>query len=201
MIASLLLLLGLARAEEYVFYVAPVKVISYDKSIESIVDSNSPFTYTNSFAHNAKVKTERGIYEPILMHTDKLLIYSNDTIDLKWNNCDYDISAIACAVMNKHFYLETIVTVDENELAVSMVLYDKDGLVVGTSKVTDQKIVTWIKQQEVTSIQQQGRDGSTTTSTHVGLEKLPLKWEIPHKLLDDHMHQASLMLWAGIKIK
>ena len=31
-------------------------------------------------------------------------------------------------------------------------------------------------------------------------EELPLKWEIPHKLLNSHVRQASLKLWTGTKI-
>jgi len=81
-----------------------------------------------------------------------------------------------------------------------MTKYDPNLQVINSSKSHEDMVITWIKQQEVTNIQQQGRDGSTTNVTHKGLEKLPLKWEVPHFLLAKHIQEAASELWIGTKI-
>ena len=91
-------------------------------------------------------------------------------------------------------------TVDDHQLTVRMTMYDSDLQVVNSSISHEDMVINWIKQQEVTNIQQQNRDGSVTNVTHHGLERLPLKWEIPHFLLAKHIHEAASELWLGTKI-
>ena len=77
-----------------------------------------------------------------------------------------------------------------------MILYNQELQIAGTGIKTSKKIINYIKQQELTVIQEQSMMGSRTI-IHKPKEELPLKWEIPYKLLDYHMHQASLGLWMG----
>ena len=37
-----------------------------------------------------------------------------------------------------------------------------------------------------------------STTIHKPKEELPLKWEIPHYLLDKHVYQTSLSVWMGL---
>ena len=95
--------------------------------------------------------------------------------------------------------LETIVTVDDHQIVVNMILYDSDLTVLGTSVYTSNSKVNWIRQQETTVIQQQGLMGNQTI-THQPKEELPLKWLIPTNLLDKHIWQASALLWSGVRL-
>ena len=73
------------------------------------------------------------------------------------------------------------------------------GSVIGTSQRNDVKIIRWIRQQEVTVIQQQGLMGSQTI-VNKPKEEMPLKWEIPHRLLSNLVYQTSMGVWTGVKI-
>jgi len=35
---------------------------------------------------------------------------------------------------------------------------------------------------------------------HKPKEEKPLLWEVPHRLLDKHVSQASILLWCSVKI-
>ena len=84
----LLFMLGLAVADEPAMtievvastdievYVAPIEVIvSTDvENIEAEIDPSQAFAYSSRFWHNAKVKNERGAYEPVRMHHDRIYI-------------------------------------------------------------------------------------------------------------------------------
>ena len=95
--------------------------------------------------------------------------------------------------------LETIVTVDDHQIVVNMILYGPEMTVLGSSVYTANSKIHWIRQQEVTVIQQQGLMGNQTM-THKPKEELPLKWLIPANLLDKHIWQASSLLWSGIRL-
>ena len=95
--------------------------------------------------------------------------------------------------------LETIVTVDDHQIVVNMILYDSDLTVLGSSVYTSDSRISWIRQQETTVIQQQGMMGSQTM-IHQPKEELPLKWLIPTNLLDKHIWQASALLWTGVRL-
>jgi len=60
-------------------------------------------------------------------------------------------------------------------------------------------VVNWIKQQEITVIESEGKGGKQTL-THYGKEELPLKWEIPYKLVQHDVHQTIKGLWTGVKL-
>jgi hypothetical protein len=106
-----------------------------------------------------------------------------------------------CAFDNKHFFVETVVTVDDNQLTVRMTMYDPQLQVVNSGLSTAEMEVNWIKQQEVTNIQTTQQDGTKTNLTHYGMERMPLKWEIPHHLLEKHIREAAAEMWLGAKIR
>lgn len=202
MITLVSLFLGLAQAETLDFYVAPIRV--YDrtqtKQIESEIDHEFAFTLSSAYSTSFKVSNDRGTYSPVLMVYDDVLVYNNKTIRYYHGSCDYRLDPMKCAHENGQFFIETIVTVDDNQLTVRMTMYDPQLQVVNSSLSTEEMVVNWIKQQEVTNIQTTQRDGTKTDLTHYGLEKHPLKWEIPHHLLEKHIREAATELWLGAKI-
>ena len=207
-------------------YVAPPEIINMDESIEAFIGDKAFIQYASAHYRNAKIKNERGTYEPITMHVEKIYFYDIDTISIAWPDCNYRKKAFACSVENDHYFLQPHIEIDSNQLVIRLVLYDSSMQIVGSSTHTDNKIIKWIKQQEI--IQQQTSQGqgnitapvpqpnctttnctpgqvsvpanpSVTVTTTKPKEELPLKWEIPHQLLNKHVHQASLKLWTGLK--
>ena len=126
-------------------------------------------------------------------------VYNEDTIKYTWDNCDYSIDHRKCSFQNSHYFLETYVTVDENELNISMALFDPNMQVLNASSVSDLSTIIWIKQQELTVIQEQSMMGSRTT-IHKPKEELPLKWVIPPRLLTSMVRQASIRVWTGVRL-
>ena len=179
-------------------YVAPIEMSIHSSAVEAIVSDKSVFSYTNSFWRNAKVKNKRGTWEPIIMHND-VNVYDKDTIKYAWDDCDYVADHKKCGYKNNHMTVETFITIDDHQIAVDMILFGPDLTVINQSTYTSQSKVNWIRQQEVTVIQQQGMLGSQTMMNKPK-EELPLKWLIPTNLMNKHIHQASLGLWTGAKI-
>ena len=159
----LLFMLGMAFAEEpsmtmevvastdIEVYVGPIEVIvSTDvENIEAEIDPTQAFAYSSRYWHNAKVKNERGAYEPVKMHHDRIFVYSEETIEYAWENCDYKLKPLKCSMQNGHYYLETTVHVDDNELVVRAILFDPYAQVIAMGSSTNRKIIKWIKQQEI----------------------------------------------------
>ena len=183
---------------DYELYVAPIILSIQSDQVESIVSEKSVFGYASSFWRNAKVKNERGTWEPITMHAD-IKVYDKDTIMYAWDNCDYLVNSKACSYKNNHMLLETYITVDDHQITVNMQLFSPDMTLINQSTYTTESKVLWIRQQEATVIQQQGILGSQTMM-HKPKEELPLKWLIPTSLMNKHIYQASLGLWTGAKI-
>lgn len=200
--SSLLFLLGLASAETLDFYVAPIRVLdrTQEKAIEQVIDGEFAFTLSSAYSTSFKVRNDRGTYSPVLMEFEDVRVYNNKTIKYYYD-CDYRIDPMRCSFENGHFFVETVITVDDNQLTVRMTMYDPELQVVNSGLSTEEMQVNWIKQQEVTNVQNTARDGSKTEVTHFGLEKLPLKWEIPHHLLEKHIREAAAELWLGAKIR
>ena len=185
------------------FYVAPIKVRNYtqETSVEMVIDKDAAFTYAGNYARNIKVSNGRGGYEPPSITGHKVMVYNDRTIKYAWEDCDYEKDALGCSVQNSHYYLETIVTVDDNQLVVKTTLYDPQAQVIVSSSTTDDKIVRWIRQQEITVTQQSGGlMGGDTTTIHKPKEELPLKWEIPHSLTDRMIQQLMLGTFVSIRL-
>ena len=201
-VSSLIALLGLAHAETLDFYVAPIRVWNRteNQQIEQVIDSEFAFTLSSAYSTSFKVRNERGTYSPVLMEFEDVRVYNKKTIKYYYD-CNYNINAMKCAFDNKHFFVETIVTVDDNQLTVRMTMYDPQLQVVNSGLSTEEMTVNWIKQQEVTNVQSTARDGTKIEMTHYGLERMPLKWEIPHHLLEKHIREAASEMWLGAKIR
>ena len=190
------------------FYVAPIKVHDYtseDITIEAVVDKDSAFTYMGSYIRNIKVSTGRGGHAPASITGHDVKVYNERTIKYAWEDCNYKRDPLGCSIKNSHYYLETIVTVDDNQLVVKATLYDPDAQVVLSSSRTDDKIIRWIKQQEITIRQEQQQGGllggsGQATTMHKPKEELPLKWEIPHTLTNRMIQQLMLGTSASIKL-
>lgn len=190
------------------FYVAPIKVRNYtqETKVEMVIDKDAAFTYAGNYVRNIKVSNGRGGYEPPSITGHKVMVYNDRTIKYAWDDCDYVKDALGCSVQNSHYYLETIVTVDDNQLVVKTTLYDPEAQIVVSSSTTDDKIVRWIRQQEVTVTQQQqgggllGGSGGTTTTVHKPKEEMPLKWEIPHSLTDRMIQQLMIGTFVSIRL-
>tara|TARA_R110002126_G_scaffold53549_1_gene145347 strand:- start:10058 stop:10702 length:645 start_codon:yes stop_codon:yes gene_type:complete len=184
--------------QEYLIYVAPVRYHIHDESIEAVLPYSSVFLSASTHSRLSEVHT--GVfYETVLMHGGTK-VYSQETISyVQKDKCNYRRDHRLCAVANNHFFLETHVTVDENELTVSMSLFNSDMQIINSSVVSDKKVVRWIRQQEVIVQKSEGMMGSSTT-IHKPKEELPLKWEIPHNLMSNMVQQCSLILWTGVKL-
>ena len=179
-------------------YVAPIKISIQSSVVEAVVSDKSVFSYTNSFWRNAKVRNKRGAWEPIIMHHN-VNVYDKDTIEYAWDDCDYIADHKKCGYKNDHMTVETFITIDDHQITVNMILFDSSMTVINQSTYTSQSKVNWIRQQEISVVQQQGMMGSQTM-THIPKEELPLKWLIPTNLMNKHIHQAALGLWLGAKI-
>jgi len=200
--SSLLFLLGLASADTLDFYVAPIRVLdrTESKTIEQVIDGEFAFTLSSAYSESFKVRNSRGTYSPVLMEFEDVRVFNNKTIKYYYD-CDYRLNAMKCSFDNNHFFVETVIIVDDNQLTVRMTMYDPQLQVVNSGLSTEEMTVNWIKQQEVTNVQTTARDGTKTDLTHYGLEKHPLKWEIPHHLLEKHIREAAAELWLGAKIR
>tara|TARA_Y100001938_G_C8095380_1_gene437767 strand:+ start:2854 stop:3576 length:723 start_codon:yes stop_codon:yes gene_type:complete len=234
----LLLMFGLAVAEEpsaeiiveahrdIEVYVAPIEIIVSTnlENIEAEVDANSAFAYSSMYSHNAKIKNERGAYEPVELNNDRIKVYNEDTIVYAWDDCNYKIKPLACSVQNSHYYIETTVHVDDNELVVRTMMFDSDAQVIAQGVSTNRKIIKWIKQQEIQqqqtlynqNVQGNQRNCNTTSCSPAGgvssmspintitttkpKEELPLKWTIPHRLLNKNIQQAMLLMWCSTRM-
>jgi len=158
-------------------------------------EKDAPLYYSSMYASSAKMSNGRGGWEKV----EKPRVFGRDTIKYAYPDCNYRREPLDCSIKNGHYYVETIVTFNDDQLIVRAILYNKEGIIVHASSRTDEMIVNWIKQQEVTIVESEGRGGKQTM-THYGKEELPLKWEIPYKLLQSHVRQATLGLWVGVKI-
>ena len=179
-------------------YVAPVIMDIQSSAVEAVIAKKTVFSYASRYWRQAKYKNKRGIYEPVTMHTD-IKVYDEDTIEYVWEDCNYKRDPKKCSYKNNHMLLETIITVDDHQIVVNMILYSPDLTVLGTSVYTSESRIYWIKQQEIAVQQQQGMMGSSTT-VHKPKEELPLKWLVPTNALDKHIWQASALLWTGVRL-
>jgi len=196
-VTSLIALMGVALAGSIDVYVSPISFVNRASSelITISHEVDAPFYYSSLFARSAKVNNGRGGYETV----DKARVYGRDTIKYAFSNCDYRRDALGCSIKNEHYYVETIATYNNDQMIFRSILYGPEGTVVNTASRTDEMIVNWIKQQEVTVVESEGRGGKQTM-THYGKEDIPLKWEIPYKLVQHDVQQTVKGLWTGIRL-
>ena len=176
-------------------YVAPIKVINSTPNVQATISDYSVIGYASTHWKSAKVKVD-GSIKQIQDVYQNIYFYDLSTIKYSMPECNYKRDPKGCSYKNGHYLLLPIIEVHEYQVIVRMILYNQELQIAGTGIKTSKKIINYIKQQELTVIQEQSMMGSRTI-IHKPKEELPLKWEIPYKLLDYHMHQASLGLWMG----
>jgi len=206
-----------------VIYVEDPIIDNVSKKISDDINDASIVGYINSHSRLGKVKNQRGIYEPVTMHTERIEVYDPNTINYAYEDCNYKKDALACAVKNDHYLVRTNISINDHEIVVRMTLYNSSALIVNTSSNGSKEVVKWIKQQEVRS------NSATTTPTVVQpsnvncvgancipvpvnpqinsvtnidkpKEDLPLRFSIPPRLIDKNLHQASIGLFMGVKL-
>ena len=196
------LLMGLAFGKTFDVYVSQTAIVNQTTSGKVSVDHDrdAPFFYTSKYARLAKAPNGYGGYHGIENNYDDIKVYNKDTIEIAYNNCNYAETPLRCSVINEHRYVETVVTLNDDEMVIRTTLYDSDGTIINSQSRAEAMKINWIRQQEITIVQTEGRSGKQTM-THYGKEELPLKWEIPYRLLEHHVQQTMMGLWVGIKIK
>ena len=206
-------------------YVAPANITNETDFISSTINEYSVFAYASSHYKTAKVSNGAGGHEPYTMGGRQLYVYNNDTIEYAWDNCNYIKDPKHCSATNDHYLLETHITINNDQLVIALYLFDPEMQIISQGTVTNTKLIKWIRQQATTTTTNQmgtlpqnqttSRSCSTTkcspsrsltqnpgsyqreTVVDKPLEELPLRWEIPHRLLDQQIRQASLRLWVG----
>jgi hypothetical protein len=189
--------MSMAYGATFDVYVSPMSFVDRATNEKIIIshEADASLYYSSMYASSAKMSNGRGGYERV----EKPRVFGEDTIKYAYPDCNYRRNPLDCSVQNGHYYVETIVTFNDDQMIMRAILFNPQGIIIHTSSRTDEMIVNWIKQQEVTIIESEGKGGKQTL-THYGKEDLPLKWEIPYKLLQTHVRQAVLGLWVGVKI-
>lgn len=190
--------ISLLFAGEIGVYAESMKVYKDGKPVYNYISNEIPFAMASQHISMAMMKSEYG-WEYIMDTRDVDLWYER-TIKHKDKLCNYEEDALGCSVRNQHYYLRTTVELGEEEAVITQMLFDKNAKVVATATASSRKIIRWIKQQEVTIIQEQSMFGSRTI-THMPKEELPLKWEIPWRIFSSDFRQLSLRLWSGTKLQ
>ena len=177
-------------AEDVIVYTAPVQVNRNGTLIVNEFGDRISFSLACRHIRLAMVKSDYG-WEYI-GNSDYFSVWNKDTIRRKFKNCDYENDGYGCSIKNKHYYVRATVDLREDQGVISFELYDPRGQLINSSYSTNTKGIVWIKQQEVTVFE---------GGFHLPKEELPLKWEIPYRMFREDFEQASMKLWAGIKLK
>ena len=208
-----------------VVYVEEPVIDNISKKISSHINNGSIVGYVSSHARLGKVKNERGIYEPVTMHTDTVEVYDITTIKYAYEECDYISDALLCAIQNDHYLVRTNISISDHEIIVRMTLYSSTALIVNTASYSSRSVIKWLKQQEINTsvttsptLNPRASSGTncsgtscssrttsqpqiaTTTSVNKPKEEMPIRFAIPPRLLDKNIHQASMSLFVGVKL-
>ena len=176
-------------------YISTPKIVNVSAETEGTVSSKSVYAYNNTYWKDGKIINERGTWDRLGQKT-VVKVYDKDTIEYAYSNCNYLLDAKACANQNNHMLIETIITIDDHETVVQMLLFNPDMTLLSTSTVSDRGQINYIKQQETRITMTQGR-----IDVRVMPEQKPLKWIIPAHLLEGYVRQAAQGLWLGVKIQ
>lgn len=195
---SLLLFIFSVFAGEINVYVEPLKIYRDGTPIINYVSDNMIFQLASQHIKSAQQKSEYG-WEYI-EDSENVSVYDENTIKYKFEDCNYISDGLGCSIRNKHYYLKTSIELREDEALITQQLFDKKGRIISSGMSSSKKIIKWIRQQEITVIQNQTWQG-TQTITNKPKEELPLKWEIPWRFFSDQMRQMSMRLWVGVKLQ
>jgi len=175
-------------------YIMKPQINNYTTDVESIIGKKSVYAFNSVYWKDAKTKNARGTYEPVTM-SKVVRVYDRDTIQYAHDNCNYEVAPKKCTNQNGNYLVETIITIDEHETVVQMILYNPDMTVLNVSTVSDRGQINYIRQQEI-----QMSMTSSRVDVKILPEQKPLKWVIPAHLLESYVRQAAKGLWLGIKI-
>ena len=187
------------ETKNLVVYVDKPIVVNSVNTVDPSFNSKSIVGYVNSHIRNSKVKNNIGTYENAAYAYEKIKVYDSETIDYAYSNCSYKKDALKCGYKNNNYTIKTYINIAPHQIAIKLVLYDSDALIVNQSTVTSREYVRWIKQQEVIITQRQSMSGSSTT-IHKPKEELPLKWQIPPKIWEKQFYRASINLLTSVKL-
>ena len=176
-------------------YVSTPKILNYSEDTEGTIGSKSVYSYNSMYWKDAKVINERGTYDKLGLKS-VVKVYDKDTIDYAYSNCNYLIDAKKCANQNNHYLVETIITIDDHETVVQMMIFNPDMTLLNVATVSDRGEINYIKQQEIKMSMK-----ASSIDITIMPEKKPLKWVIPVHLTDRYIQQASKGLWLGVKIQ
>lgn len=175
-------------------YIMKAQIDNYTSDVESVIGKKSIYGFNSMYWKGAKTKNARGTYEPITM-SKMVRVYDKDTVQYAYDNCNYEKSPKKCTNQNGNYLVETIITIDEHETVVQMILYNPDMTVLNVSTVSDRGEINYIRQQEI-----QMSMTSSRVDVKILPEQKPLKWVIPAHLLEGYVRQAAKGLWLGIRI-
>jgi len=186
----LLFFVSLVFAQDIIVYASPLEVRRNGSLISNGFGNEIVFSLASRHGRYARAK--RDFAWEYIANSDYFLVYNEKTIGYKFDGCDYKGAPVACSVRNKHYYVRGFVDLREDEGVITFQLWSPKGIIISSSSEASQKIIRWIKQQQVTVF----KDGF-----HLPKEELPLKWEIPYRLFQRDFDQASMKLWTGVKLK
>ena len=186
----LLFFVSLVFAQDIIVYASPLEVRRNGSLISNGFGNEIVFGLASRHGRHARAK--RDFAWEYIADSDYFFVYNEKTIAYRFDGCDYKEAPVACSVKNKHYYVRGFVDLREDEGTITFQLWSPKGIIVSFSSQSSQKIIRWIKQQQITVF----KDGF-----HLPKEELPLKWEIPYRLFQKDFEQASMKLWTGIKLK
>ena len=149
-----------------IVFVTPIKIVNSTDNLQVFVGNDSIIGYSSTHYRSAKVRVN-GSIKPINQVYEKVKFYDRSTIEMIHENCNYKREPRKCAVKNNHYTLIPTIEVNDYQLIVRLILYDSEMQIVGMGVKTDNKTIRYIRQQEVTVVETEGRMGRQTV-THYG---------------------------------
>lgn len=115
-----------------------------------------------------------------------------------FRQCNYT-DAVSCGVINKHWTLQTVVTVGKKFSTVTMKIYNDKGMVIASSRYTAWGKIRWKPQWKLTKINQSDAFGAKKTEV---FEMWPPKMEeLPPLIKPIHINQARQFLYLSLRDK
>ena len=195
-------------------YVAPTKIVTNGDSVD--IDTGAAFSYAHSHKHLAEYKGDYGYYSM----GDEIDVYSSETISFIYEDCKWKATPKKCSFQNSMWLLESVITIGKEHATLRLTLYDENMSVLSTVVRSNTKVVNYIERKKTSKIPVTVPGGvisggncagptcsrpiATGPQTRIATEEEelpPAKITIPAKLLNKDFHQASMMLWLGVKLK
>jgi hypothetical protein len=132
-------------------------------------------------------------------YTGRIIVYdwSNITLKPEFKRCDYS-DAIFCGTINKHWTLQTVVTVGKKFSTITMKMYNEKGIVVANGSKTAVGKIRWKPQWKITKVKESGGYGGSK-QTEIFEMWPPKMEELPPLLRGLHVHQSMQFLFLSLK--